>query len=441
MFDRTFAAAMVAVFAAAACVSPTPPAPAPARSECVLTDEPARSRITIGVAASGTAFDGQVHSAVRIAGAQLHETLVRVDCAGTPAAALADEWSTPDSVRWRFRIAAGATFADGTSADAPAIVSAWSAARTPQLAAVTALTAYDLHVTLHAPAAVGLFALPELAVVRPATDGWPQGTGPYSVDSAMDERVLRLVARAGTRQRTGAVATAHAPDTIEVRTFGRDLRTAIDAGVDALITNDAATVAYARARSDYVIEPLPWSRTYVLATAVRLDSTAAEDVAGAFPAELLRAPARPAVPPFWWLGCETSADAAPRSVSDGRVLYARDDPIARAIAERIAALARSRAPAWLAGLARTSDGAPVAAGASPAELRAALRSRTALAVIASLPRIEYAGCQALGADRYDLLVHGWHLTPLSDTREDLVFRPGIGRVVVDAAGMILFGAR
>lgn len=441
MIDRTFAAAMIGAFAAAACVSPAPPAPVPAPSQCVLTDEPARSRITIGVATSGTAFDEHVHSAARIAGAQMHERLVRVDCTGMPAAALADEWSTPDGIRWRFRIAAGATFADGTSVDAPAIVSAWSAARTPQLAAVTALNASDLHVTLHAPAAVGLFALPELAVVRPAADGWPQGTGPYSADSAMDDRVLRLIARAGALRQAGAVATAHAPDTIEVRTFGRDLRTAVDAGVDALITNDAATVAYARARSDYVIEPLPWNRTYLLATAVRLESAAAEDVGAAFPAELLRAPARAAAPPFWWLGCATSADAAPRSVTNGQVLYARDDPIARAIAERIAALARSRAPAWLAGLARSSDGAPVAAGASSAELRAALRSRTALAVIAPLPRIGYAGCQALGADPYDLLLTGWYLTPLIDTREDFVFRPGIGRVVVNASGMILFGAR
>jgi hypothetical protein len=434
---------LVTLLTLAACAPAASPGPVPAAAECVVVDDSARSRITIGVAAPDGLPDGSAYSAVRLAGAQLHETLVRVDCTGAVIADLADEWSTVDGHTWQFRITRGATFADGSPVDASAIVSAWSAVRTPSLAAVMSAGEHELRVTLHAPAAARAFAEPGLAVVRTAADTWPAGTGPYIPDAAMQDPVLRLIARglaAGVR--IAPVAIVHAPDTIDVRTFGRDLRTAIDAGVDALITNDAAAVAYARARSDYRIALLPWSRTYVLATSPPTDVGAAvPDPGDAFPAEVVGVAARPAAPPFWWQDCVTATVPTPRAVTDGRVLYPRDDPAARAIAERITALARDRAPSWLGGLFGPDGVAPTAAGVSRAELLAALRARAALAVVTSLPRVEYAGCAALTSGPHRLLLTGWHVTALIETRDHLIYRPGIGRVVVDADGTVRFGAQ
>jgi hypothetical protein len=91
---------------------------------------------------------------------------------------------------------------------------------------------------------------------------------------------------------------------------------------------------------------------------------------------------------------------------------------------------------------------------SRTELIDAARTREDLAIVTHLPRMMYDGCASVSAEAQALQridgdarsqlslssFSGWRLTPLVDTREHLVHRPGIGRVRVDAVGTIRFGA-
>ena len=98
--------------------------------------------------------------------------------------------------------------------------------------------------------------------------------------------------------------------TTDVNARMPDLRRAIDAGVDMLVTHDAAAIAYARARSGYLIEPLTWSSTYVLVASGDGDGQA--DVPpDAFPSAVVGAAARPAPPTSAW--CSRARSKAPTS--------------------------------------------------------------------------------------------------------------------------------
>jgi hypothetical protein len=378
-----------------------------------------------------------------IAAAQLFDTLVRADCTGTVVAGLADAWSSDDRVTWRFRIADNVTFSDGTAVTAQSIVESWTAVHHSRFAAVHAFGSSELHVTLHTAADARVFALLELAVARPAGAGagaesWPAGTGNYRPDSATSERVLRLLAR------TASPVTA---DTIEIYAFGGDPRTALDAGVDAFVTADAAVLAYARALPGYRITPLTWSRVHVLATATHaadVTRPAAEDLAG-IAHDVVSGDARSALPPFWWEGCDRPTQAPARRRTSGRVVYERGDETARRIAERVTALAwpRDDAPSWLRDVLGRYESPPVSRALSRAELIDAARARADLAIVTHLPRLMYEGCESVGANPQALSLpsfSGWLLTPLVDTREHLIHRPDIGRVRVDADGTIRFGA-
>jgi hypothetical protein len=261
--------------------------------------------------------------------------------------------------------------------------------------------------------------------------------------------VLRLLARS---------ASPVTADTIDIHAFGGDPRTALDAGVDALVTADAAALAYARALPGYRLTPLTWSRVHVLATAAyAADVTrpAAEDLAG-LAHDVVSGDARSALPPFWWEGCDRPTQAPARSRTSGRVVYERGDETARRIAERVTALAwpRADAPSWLRDVLGRYESPPVSRALSRTELIDAARTREDLAIVTHLPRMMYDGCASVSAEAQALQridgdarsqlslssFSGWRLTPLVDTREHLVHRPGIGRVRVDAVGTIRFGA-
>jgi hypothetical protein len=431
---------LIAALSAAGCRPAAPGGPLPAANACIMVDGTARPRITLGVAGGATTVP---MAAGGIAAAQMFDTLVRVDCTGTVVAGLADAWSSDDRVTWRFRIADDVTFSEGTAVTAPAIVESWATVHHSRFAAVHAFGRTELHVTLHTPTDARVFALPELAVARPAGAGagaetWPAGTGNYRADSGAAERVLRLLARS---------ANPVTADTIEIHAFGGDPRTALDAGVDAFVTADAAALAYARALPGYRITPLTWSRVHVLATATHAADVAppaAEDLAG-LAHDVVSGDARSALPPFWWEGCDRPTQAPARSLSSGRVVYERGDETARRIAERVTALAwpRDDAPPWLRDVLGRYESPPVSGALSRAELVDAARTRADLAIVTHLPRMMYEGCESVSADPQALSLpsfSGWRLTPLVDTRDHLIHRPGIGRVRVDADGTIRFGA-
>ena len=439
MAERPPVLALAALLSAAACAPAVPAPPVPAGNECVAVDDSARSRITIGIADAVTRgfFDDPV------TGAQLYETLVRVDCADRVIPGLAVRWSSGNGREWRFRIREGLSFSDGTPVNARSVAAALPPM--PLLAGISVPGEYDLSVLLDDPADVRLFARRDLAVRRTADTGIAAGTGAWVPLRDSPGYPLQLVARS-SRERSAGRASGGTPDTLVVHLFGSDPRTAIDAGVDLLVTHDAATIAYARARSGYIIAPLTWSSTYVLATTDAGAGTADVPL-DAFPAALVGAASRPAQPPFWWAGCRGIPDSGDPSATvsagstsipaSGRILFLRDDPVARAIAERVSALARGRAPEWLPGRLAVG-GAPAAAGVGRAELLAALEDGNALAVVAAIRRVEHGGCHARP---YAPLLTRWHVTPLIDTRDALIHRSGIGRLVVDADGTLRFDAR
>lgn len=411
----------------------------------MVVDDAARPRITFGVSTAGDAPAGNVpgilgrtgHSAADLAAAQVGRTLVHVDCTGRVTAGLAESWSTADGRSWRFRIRAEMTFTDGTPVNARSVAAALSAAAAPALAAVAVAGEFDVDITLRSPSPVRSFAAAALAVVR-GSDAALSGTGPYRVESPGAAGVLRLVARPADLP-VGNGPAAPAPDTIDIRTFGTDLRTAVDAGADAIVSGDAATLAYAEARGGYTIAPLPWNRTYVLASRTAAD-TAALDATAEFPAEVVRTAVRAAEPPFWWRACMPAAGVSPHDAADDRIVYLREDATARSIAERIAALTRGRAPAWLAARLPAS-GLPLAAvGVSAPDLLGALRGHGARLAVISLPRVHHAGCDSAAAPFFQQFA-GWEVTPLIDTREHLIHRPNIGRVTTGADGAIRFGHR
>ena len=198
----------------------------------------------------------------------------------------------------------------------------------------------------------------------------------------------------------------------------RDL---IDAGVDLVLTDSPALAAYAATQPDAMSIPLGWDRTWVVVTprqaALGLDSSAV--FRSGLARDVVRANARPAQGPYWWsdltvCGMPPEASAS-TSRGSARVAYSRDEPVARALAERLVALA---------------GGGTTAVGLAPDVFASALKGRTELAYVMPLPRRSLDHCRAVG----DLLaatpwlsrmpdVHGV-ITPLIDTRLDAVYKRG-----------------
>src|SRR5439155_5158663 len=83
-------------------------------------------------------------------------------------------------------------------------------------------------------------------------------------------------------------------------------RDALDGGADVLITDDAATLDYARSATGYVDVPLEWSRTYVLLAPAR-DKSVIGDLRLESLREAVHGDARPAE----WAAARQSAGRAP----------------------------------------------------------------------------------------------------------------------------------
>ena len=185
-------------------------------------------------------------------------------------------------------------------------------------------------------------------------------------------------------------------DSVTVRRLGREeARDAIDAGRTLLATDDVDLVAYAAARADLEVTPLPWDRTYLRlrpAGTISLGDMIGPDVvsADAREADSLSCDSLPSA--------ETGNASIPRS---GRVLYFAGDHTARELAERVVALTQSRDV--------------IAAGVGSEELDAALRRGDALAYIVSVPRASQCDALALVAQRAPWLTSG-AIHPLIDTR-------------------------
>ena len=231
----------------------------------------------------------------------------------------------------------------------------------------------------------------------------PEAAGPYRPRD-VGRSTLLLEPAAGAR---GPRLTIHSA----TEASARDL---VDAGVDLLLTDSPALAAYAATRGDVVSVPLGWDRTWVFATPrseLSIDSSAV--FRAGLARDAVRADARAAEGPYWWAdttGCNAPAVRSPlASTGTSRVVYPRDEGVARALAERLVAILGGRA---------------TAAGLAPNAFESALMSGGEMAYVMPLPRMTLDRCRAVN----ELLAAGsWlgmrgALTPLIDTRLRAVVR-------------------
>ena len=450
--------------------------PVPATGECAaVAGTSAASRDTLVVALVRPfqldRLTRPADEAERTLVRNVYETLVRVDCTGTPVPGLAARWRGDDTgTRWTFVLRAGTRFADGTALTAPLVPAAWSERGGPRrvdprgararLRSVESSDDSTFTVVLEGPAPVSIFADPALAIVRRnAGAGWPVGTGPYTVvdpgpSSRGGHTTIRLVhaatgIAAGESDRRAA-NPPRGPAEIEFTVPpGGDLRTALDLGADIVVTRDAGALAYAGAIEGVSTAPLPWDRTYVLLAPLATGAaepppaSALQDLAGSAIRTEARPAGRLAADPA---GCPASAaariaGAGPMLGSDTvpRILYLARDEAARGLAERMAALAGPPASAPWSAL-RLPVGRPaLAVPVDSTALERALREGRDAGYVVRVP----AGEPCLHADliaRAPWLERaaGAAVTPLVDTRARAILRAGTGVVFIDGDGALRF---
>jgi hypothetical protein len=365
--------------------------------------------------------------AERFVVAHAYETLLRVDCLRRPTSGLAKSW-VPVNGNLRLVLRSDARFWNGDVVRASDVVASWrttgraaSAALARRFAdASTAVDDSTLDISMPGLSAVTL-GDPELAVVRRSGQmRWPEGTGAYRLTTRGSTLVLLPVGNATPPRLTIHSAT---------ETDARDL---IDTGVDLLLTDSPALATYAATRGDVASIPLAWHRTWVIVTPQRTP-LAPDSVASlmthtlafrsALARDAVRADARPAEPPFWWgdsTGCLTGREGvAARGWGSSRVAYPRDEPVARALAERLVALAassrsssRDSALTLLAPALAEAGARATTVGLEPIAFWSALRNGSELAFVFPLDRASLTHCvDVRGA-----------IAPLIDTRVTVVVR-------------------
>lgn len=387
---RLRAAAWLAALAALGCGgSAPPPEPAAAPDPCLLPiRDPGEAReVTVAVV---RAEDSTTVSRRR------REPLIRLDCRRVARAGMAESW-TPDSSHrtWTFVLGPSALFttAAGAAAEWSTRPDAATTLRISGVASVIPLDERRLVVTLDRPtdSVPALFADPSLGL--PGDSLPPSGT--------------TFVAR---------------------RPASGDPRDALDAGADILRTGDPAILDYARSRGDLTVHPLPWSRTYVLVVPpggkglgdlIQPDSMAFRT---GLARDAVHAEARGAEPPFWWDGMApcTGFDPLPAPTDApgaDAVAYAREDAIARALAERVVAL--------------LDDPATAASGLPGRLMGDALRGGMARAYVVAVPRTALVPCRESG--RWPA---GSAVVPLIDTRTHAIVRRGVPPLTVEYDGAL-----
>ena len=234
---------------------------------------------------------------------------------------------------------------------------------------------------------------------RPASDA----AGPYRIRD-VGRSTLLLEPVAGAR---GPHLTIHAA----TETTARDL---VDAGVDLLVTDSPALASYAATRGDVTSVPLGWDRTWVVATprgSLAIDSSVA--FRSGLARDVVRDDARASEGQHWWsdtTGCTTTTiRSTPTSVGPSRVAYPRDEPVARALAERLVAVLGGRA---------------TAAALAPNAFASALVSGSELAYVFPLPRKTVDRCRSMNEllERASWLGSRGAITALIDTRLHAVVR-------------------
>lgn len=405
MIDSIRRTALVCLLILAPLGCSTPPhtaAVAAPRSACALVATAATPPDSILVAATTPVDPGHApvpaNAAEHFAFAQVYETLVNVDCERHAYPGLARSW-TLDATKTRVTLVIrdGAHFWNGKPVVAADVVAAWRAtggqstgASRLALRIADATTIVDdrtLTVSL-ADTAWLVLADPALAVYRPEPGSeWPEGSGPYRTDAAATgtSGSLTLV----------PIIPRTAPRIVVRARPGTDPRDAIDAGADVLVTDDPVAVSYAATRASLTTVPLPWNRTYAVAAPNLAPHVATTSMPWdadnpalrvSLARDAVHAEARASEPPYWWTdiqGCTsasvTQTIASPDARRSNRIVYRREDRIARDLASRLVAVGRGM----------------TAAGLAPADFARALRAGDELAYVLDIPRASLSPCHDL----------------------------------------------
>lgn len=200
-----------------------------------------------------------------------------------------------------------------------------------------------------------------------------------------------------------------------------DPRDLIDRDADLVITDRPDAIEYAVTRGDRRTVPLAWSTIYALAHApgepapVTITAGRQEELAR----DAVRADARPAAAPGWWADAPCRVTPNTPVVRLPGIAIAGNDPIARALAERLVALAGS-------GIRRVLS-------LSPAQLDSVAGRGAATAFIVALPAGPPDDCQAIPP-----LPTGWTLVPLIQTRATMVIGSRVPAFVLLGDGTFAF---
>ena len=363
------------------------PEPAAAPDPCLLpTGQPGEPRTLVVLVA-------RPEDTAAVARPQ-PEPLIRLDCTGAARPAAVEAW-TPDSTRrtWTLTLATSALdiSAGSTASEWWTRPDAATALRHAHVASVTPLDELRLAVTFDRSfdSAPPVFADPTLAIV---TDSSPAGGTTFSL-----------------RRLTG------------------DPRDALDAGADILVADDPDLLAYARARSELLVHPLPWSRVYAMdgptgqswfEDLITVDSGS---IRGGLARDAVRVDARPADGTYWWSDPDAcpEVEASPPATVRGLWVTAQDwnDPVGRAIAERLVAL--------------SSKPMRVTGGLDARLPIPAIHSEHGRAYIVPLPRPALVPCREMAA---------WpavaNVVPLIETRRSVVVRRGAPPLTVEFDGRL-----
>lgn len=384
--------------------------------------------------------------------ATLHPPLIRLDCRGRLAPGVVDRWDSADGGRsWVLRVAGGATDDAGASARVAAVVgrladpAAWPVGTAP--AAVELRPPAEIRVTFRDPLPDGAatFAVPALSPVPqgPIGPGTPLAAG---FDGHSLERDATAAAPGGA---TLLLRDHGGQARVRIRVEPRgDPRALLDRGALLVLTRDPGAIAWAHARGgDVQVQTLPPDRLHLLALpggdALPLSSGVTERLAS----DVVPGGGRVSAPWVLGGGCPEggAADgpgpgasrAAPAAGTTGRVVHLAGDEVARALAERVVALAGPGGDAQLRALSEGAGGALQAVGLSAAEYSVAVREGRDAAYLILLPRSPAAPCQA----RADLVRRVPWLTagglhPLAETGQTALLRPGAPSLEVDGSGAV-----
>jgi hypothetical protein len=370
---------------------------------------------------------------------QVSETLIRLDCRGDAVAGLASSWSVDSSGHfWTFTLRRGARFTDGTAVSLADVSRSFAEVGTPRpwagnsgmlvgwagirRATLRGDTALVLEFTDARRTVPSVLAHPALVTIKQAT-GVALGSGAFQLTASAEGRV-RLAAESGA--------------TTSLTIVTGDLRDALDAGVDVVVTRNPRTLSYAAGLKEYTSIPLSWADQYVLVTPDVTDNPLilSQDVLQL--EHIVRVSARSPVTGEltpWWrrVGhCRvTGPDPRAATVTRSRLVYHAADAVARSVAERLVAAAGTERHLIAVGL--VAD-----------QFRTAIRAGSDWGYIVRLPTLPLAPCLVVDqvleyAPWLEFSGGTTALTALIEIRSHAVVRPSriVGRVELDWQGALV----